>query len=228
MKDKLENVSKLIPALTLLCYISGFVIYNTHLWHYGIIDVELFNLRYIVAGLNFTFFTLFIFGTAYLWPLHLYTSLFKRLLWVSVNASISFTFYFIFFYPTDTTLQVLPSYLLVVFMTNLAYICIESIKQKGIHLSDIPLWVFSLVISSLFIFGLTYKHIKKNVGGGQLYKKILILEKPINGFLSVNKSLMTDTLFIIHENEKEIFFYNIGKVCSLKKSLILGEIMIKD
>ncbi len=58
MKDRLESISKLVPALTLLCYVCGFVVYNTHLGHYGIIDVEIFNLRYIVAGLCLSIYVL--------------------------------------------------------------------------------------------------------------------------------------------------------------------------
>ncbi|MBL7937433.1 MAG: hypothetical protein JNM51_16625 [Bacteroidia bacterium] len=228
MKEKLENISKLVPALTLLCYISGFVIYNTHLAQFGIIDVEIFNLRYIVAGLNFLFFSAFILGTVYLWPLEFYKTLLRKLFWIALNTTIAFTLYIIFFYPLNTNVKIFQSYAILIAMTLLIHICVESIKKNGFRLSDAPFWIFSLGMGSLFLFGLSFKQIKMNIGGGQLYRKVLILEGPVKGLINVDNNFMTDTLYIIHENEKQIYFYNYGKVCCIKKDKVVGEIIVSE
>lgn len=225
--SKLEIVSKIVPALTLLCYICGFLVYNTHLGYFGIVDVSVFNLNYLVAGLHYLFLVFLIIAPMHLYPIKGIHTEKLRILWTLLYVIVIYTFYVTFMYPTNTSVLLVKSYSLLICLAFASYVAINSVKDNGMHWNDVPYWLFGLGFGSIFIFGLGYKHIKRSIGGGQFYKKILILEKPIKGFISVDESLKTDTLIIVHENEKEIFFYNNNKICSLKKELVEAEIMIE-
>lgn len=231
--SKIDAASKLIPALTFLCYVFGFIIYNTHLGYFGIVDVEIFSLNYITAGLHYIFVVSLVVLPIYYWTLDstYNRSRKKQYLLTFLFSTIMYVFYTIFFYPVykeKLASNEIKSFCLFLSFSLLTHLCLETIKDKRISWGDAPTWLFGLGIGSLFVFGFTYKHIKRNLGGGEIYKKILILEKPINGLLTLNKFNMTDTLYILHESEKEIFFLNQSKVCGIKKDLIIGQIAIKN
>ena len=49
--EKVEQVLKFTPAITLVIYVCGFIVFRTHLSQFGIIETSIINTRYIEAGI---------------------------------------------------------------------------------------------------------------------------------------------------------------------------------
>src|SRR5664279_5426557 len=79
--EKIEQVLKFTPAITLVIYVCGFIVFRTHLSQFGIIETSIINTRYIEAGILYLLLAPFVLATNF-------TTNWKRGLVGSIFASV--------------------------------------------------------------------------------------------------------------------------------------------
>ena len=76
-------------------------------------------------------------------------------------------------------------------------------------------------------FGIYFKEIKSNFGGGKSYQKVIVLEKKQDNLIKTDSLLRSDTLTIIYENAEFVYYKDKANTKSIRKDLILGELLLK-
>jgi hypothetical protein len=224
MKEKVEQILKFTPVITLICYICGFIIYNTFLLQYGIIDTNIFNLKFIEAGILYLLIAPFILATP------LITNKKMSFLGSIFTSLFAFMIYNNLFGNSDLRF-IWKAYLVVIGFNSLSYIIIkihrDDIKMNLYDLTETPLLFFMFFILSLLLFSTYFKEVKVNFGGGKNYKKVLILNEKKDNLIKTDSLFHTDTLSIIYENNDFIYYKKSNSVMSLRKEIVEGEIIIK-
>jgi len=222
--EKLEQILKFTPAITLVIYVSGFIVFRTHLSQFGIIETSIINTRYIEAGILYLLLVPFVLATNF-------TTNWKRGLIGSLFASI---FAFMIFNLMFCNLSWIAEgfgLLGVIFLTSASYVCaFWEVGDKKINRKDLtegPLRFFMLFILSLILFGLYFKQIRPNFGGGSIYHKVLILKEKKDNLIKTDSLKYTDTLDVIYENNEFIYIKYLKSSKSIRKDLIEGEIYVK-
>ena len=222
--EKIEQVLKFTPAITLVIYVCGFIVFRTHLSQFGIIETSIINTRYIEAGILYLLLAPFVLATNF-------TTNWKRGLVGSIFASV---FAFMMFNFMFCNLSWKPEgfgLLGVIFLTSASYVCnfweVEDRKINRLDLTEGPLRFFMLIILSLVLFGLYFKQIKPNFGGGYIYHKVLILKDKRDNLIKTDSLKYTDTLDVIYENNEFIYIKYLKSSKSIRKDLIEGEIYVK-
>jgi hypothetical protein len=224
MKEKTDNIVKFIPAATLLCYICGFVIIKSFLFQFGIVETEILNVRFIEAGILYLMIAPFVLATP------LITN--KKFGYFGSAAIALFAFVV---FDNLIGIYVLSykwkAYLIVILLNIIAYTIwtkhVTDSKRKIFDLSETPLFFVSVIISSLILFGFYYKEIKNTIGGGESYRKILIINSKNDNIIKTDSLCKTDTLIIIYENSDFIYYKDHLSTKSIRKDFVAGEIMIK-
>lgn len=234
--DKFSPLLKYIPALVGLSYICGFIVMNTHLLKYGIVDFDILNIRYINAGalyLIWFFFTVASIYSIVKPPFKNRSEIFIRIytfITCIVVQSIIYTIYSLFFCVEISSENFYLTFIVfafysVILPTPLRHLAYE--KKMG----WIEILLFSLLIcfGSMYTFGKSlYGNIKLEVGGGEFYKNIFIVEDKAFQLLPMCDNNFTDTLTVIYEDSEDVYFFDDEKVFSLKEKYVIGKISIKD
>lgn len=222
--EKFEGLFRYIPAITLFCYICGFVIYKSFLLHYGIFEADIVNVKYIEAGILYLIIAPFILTTQLITNKSL--SFFQSI----STAIFAFIVFNSLFGPQDFKF-LWKAFLVVITLNASSYLVWHVFKSeqknKIFDLTESPIIFFMLVITSLTFFSLYFKEIKTNLGGGKTYKKILILNDKQENIIYTDSLKKTDTLTIIYESNDFIYFKDNNCTKSIRKDLISGEISIK-
>lgn len=224
MKDKFEQIIKHIPALTLICYICGFVIFKSFLLQYGIIDTDILNIRYLEAGILYLLIVPFILFTPFI------TNRKLGLLGSICTALLAFSMYSNGISTLDLS-YIWKAYLAVIMINAYAFFIWKkhaTDKKNNLYdLTESPLLLFGLAITSLITFSIYFERINSNMGGGKNYSKVLILKDKYDNLIKTDSILQTDTLIIIYENDDYIYFKDCKNTKSINKTLVIGEIFIK-
>lgn len=223
--EKIEEILKYTPAITLVIYICGFIILRTHLSQFGIIETSIVNTRYIEAGILYLLLAPFVLAT------NLTTNR-KRGLIGSLFASVfAFMIFNLMFCNLNWKAEGLGC-LGVIALTSLSYVFFFwEVADGKINLKDWtegPLRFFMLLILSLLLFSLYFKQIRPNFGGGSIYHKVLILKDKRDNLIKTDSLKHSDTLDIIYENNEFIYIKYLKSSKSIRKDLIEGEIYIKE
>jgi hypothetical protein len=221
---KTESILKYIPALTLLCYIIGFVVYNSFLLQYGIVDTNILNVRYIQAGILYMLFAPFVLLTSVIaqrklnYPGSLATAIFGFIVLNSVLGNSDWNY----LWKPLIAIVVLNSFS---FLTTKWHK--SDLDKNDFDLTEAPIQFGVLVIISLLLFSFYYKEIRNNFGGGKIYRKVLVLKEARSQILKTDSLFHSDTLQIPYENSEFIYFLNGKNVVGLKKELLIGEFLVK-
>lgn len=222
--DKFEHLIKLIPALTVLCYICGFIVYKSFLLSFGIVETEIINLKFLEAGLLYLIIAPFILFTPLMTP--------KKVGYIN---SIAIALLVFIIYNNCFGSQELDflwkASLYVIGLNSLAFVAWKFFKHEIIYekfdLTESPLIFAPLVIVSFWLFSIYFKEIRPNFGGGKGYNKVLILKEKKDNLIKTDSLNRTDTLNIIYENDHFLYFKYLNTTKSLQKDLIEGEIFCK-
>jgi len=224
MTDKLEKILKYIPALILICYMCGFVIFNTHLMSLGIFDTNILNIRFIEAGILFLLLAPLILATTYFFPIKI------NLLGSITTAIFAFIMYNNALGTQDYSFLWKAAIVIVVYNTFtylVRYVFLENQKKKVSNTLDGYLIYSVLIISSMYCFSFYFNEMPLNIGGGKNYKEVLILKEKRDNILHTDSLNQSDTLTIVYETEQFVYFKSNKSIKSIRKDLIIGEICIK-
>lgn len=224
MKNKIEEILKYFPAITAVCYICGFIIFKSFLLKNGIVETDILNVRFIEAGIFYLVIAPFILATPFI------TNRNPGYLGSIFTALFAFIIYNSLIGPQDLNF-LWKAYLIVILYNSFAYLIWHKYslekQRKVFDLTESPLFFFAIIISSLAIFSIYYKDIKSNFGGGQNYKKVLILKERQYNLIKTDTLMRTDTLIIIYENKDFIYYKEKENTKSIRKDIVIGEIFIK-
>lgn len=234
--DKFSPLLKFIPALVGLCYICGFIVMNTHLLKYGIVDFEILNIRYINAGalyLIWFFFTVAVIYSFVKLPFKNRSAIFIRIftfITCIVAQTMIYTIYSFSFFVDTTSNSFYLNFIGLAFYSVILPIPLRDLARKK-KMDWITILFFSLLIcfGSMYTFGkIHYGNIKLEVGGGEFYKNIFFVEDKAFQLLPMCDSSFTDTLTVVYENGEDVYFIDNEKVFSLKERYVIGKISFKE
>lgn len=223
--EKIEEILKYTPAISLIIYICGFIVFRTHLSQFGIIETSIVNTRYIEAGILYLILAPFVLATNF-------TTNRKRGLIGSIFAAFfAFMIFNLLFCNLSWIAEGL-GVLGVIALTSASYVFFywegADIKINRKDLTEGPLRFFMLFILSLVLFGLYFKQIRPNFGGGSIYHKVLILKDKRDNIIKTDSLNHSDTLDVIYENNEFIYIKYLKSSKSIRKELIEGEIYIRE
>jgi len=226
MKTKLELILKFIPAITLVCYICGFVIYKSYLLRYGIIDSNIINIRFLEAGILYLIIAPFVLATTYI--LNINVSL-RGYLFSIFSAIFFFFMYNSIFCPSNLDF-LWKGPIAIIILNTMAYFAryafIDSKKKTRKDFIDGSVIYFAVIMTSLFTFSHYYSEVSVNLGGGKPYMKAFILKEKKDNLIRTDSLNKTDTLTVIYENNDCVYFRDKSFIKSIRKELIEGEICI--
>lgn len=230
-EEKKTDYLKYLPLLTVIVYASGFIVYNTHLARFGIVEQNILNVRFISSGSLYCFFIVLFFGPIY----YINTTVqFKKknlLIRGIISTLVSvamFLFFALFFYENIWNYRTLLFLGIFTFLALIFFWFVKEMEEEKFKWRNIPMYLFSLGIGSMMAFGLNLECISNSFGGAHPYKNVLIVNEKVKSYIPSNSLNKTDTLRIIHENINDIFILNNDNIQTLKQEDIISRIIIKE
>lgn len=230
-EEKRIEYLKYLPLLTIIVYASGFIVYNTHLARFGIVEQNILNIRFISSGSLYCLFIALFFGPIYYINntvrIKKKNLLIRGIISIFVSGAMFF-FFALFLYENVWNYHTLLFLGIFTFLALIFFWFVKELEEEKFKWRNIPMYIFSLGIGSMMAFGLNLEHISNSFGGAFPYKNVLIVNEKVKSFMATNNLNKTDTLRIIHENIYDIFILNNDNIQTLKQEDIISRIIIKE